>query len=156
MDALSLPVNASCPIAHALDVLGEKWTLIILREALAGKTRFADFQRIGIPREVLSQRLTRLLEHGILAKRPYKEAGSRVREEYFLTDEGRDVSVVLAALGSWGQKHLSGVAHTGIEFIDRASGKALSVEFHDGEHTVGTSTVGLVRQIDSLSCGDRG
>jgi DNA-binding HxlR family transcriptional regulator len=146
MDALSLPVNASCPIAHALDVLGEKWTLMILREVLSGKTRFADLQRIGITREVLSQRLAHLLEHGVLAKRPYKEAGSRAREEYFLTDKGRDVSVVLAALSAWGQEHSPGAVTSGIDFVDRATGKALSVEFHDGEHAVAATDVDLVRQ----------
>ncbi|MGI5414084.1 winged helix-turn-helix transcriptional regulator [Streptomyces chartreusis] len=146
MDAISFPVNASCPIAHALDVLGDKWTLLILREALSGKTRFAEFREIGIPREVLSQRLNRLQEYGLLAKRPYKEAGARVRDEYVLTAEGQDVNVVLAALCKWGQQHRPDRELAEIEFVDRDTGNLLSLDFRDDRGHIGASRVALVRK----------
>jgi DNA-binding HxlR family transcriptional regulator len=149
MDVLSLPVNATCPIAHALDALGEKWTLLILREAFAGRTRFAEFQRIGIPREALSQRLARLVDEGVLAKRPYKEAGSRMRDEYVLTDGGRDVSTVLAALYTWGLRHREEAQDQGVRFHDRTSGRPLTLAFHDGERRVGTAAVELVRTAEA-------
>jgi len=145
MDPLSFPVNAACPIAHALDVLGEKWTLLILREALAGKTRFAEFREIGLPREVLSQRLVRLQEHGILVKRPYKQAGARVRDEYVLTDRGRTVTVVLAALYAFGRRHRPDLPLRTAEFADRVSGNALTLELRDADGRISDSA-DLVRR----------
>ncbi len=146
MDAVSLPVNASRPTAHALDVLGEKRTPLILREALAGRTRFAGFQRIGVPREVLSQRLTRLLEHGVPAIRPYREAGSRAREEYCLTPEGRDVSLPPAAPGQGGRAHRPGVATADADFVERGAGAAVSLGFRPGRAGAGRTDVEPVRR----------
>ncbi|WXF90589.1 helix-turn-helix domain-containing protein [Curtobacterium flaccumfaciens pv. flaccumfaciens] len=93
-----------CPIARSLDVLGEKWTLMIVRDAIGGSTRFSQFQQsLGIPREVLTARLASLVDGGVLERTTYKPEGARAREEYVLTDAGRDLSLVLLALGGLGR-----------------------------------------------------
>ncbi len=102
MDAMSLPANRHCPIARTLAVLGQKWNLLLLREAFLGRTRFAEFQRIGIPNATLGQRLNDLVCAGLLERVTYQEEGERSREEYVLTDAGRDVLPILAALSAWG------------------------------------------------------
>jgi DNA-binding HxlR family transcriptional regulator len=105
MTATALAKSA-CPIARSLSVLGEKWTLLVVREALWGRTRFADFRaNLGIAPDVLADRLQTLVEAGILARRPYREEGQREREEYVLTTAGRELLPVLAALAAWGNEH---------------------------------------------------
>jgi DNA-binding HxlR family transcriptional regulator len=100
--------NATCTIARSLDVLGPRWNLLILREAVNGVTRFADFrQLLGIAPDVLSDRLAALVEAGIFEKRPYRTPGERPRDEYVLTERGRELRVVLAALQDWGDKYAS-------------------------------------------------
>jgi DNA-binding HxlR family transcriptional regulator len=92
-----------CSIARSLEVLGERWTFLILREALGGTTRFADFRsKLGVAPDVLSNRLATLVDAGILEKQPYREPGARVRDSYHLTPAGRDLQVVLGALQQWG------------------------------------------------------
>ncbi|MET3452783.1 helix-turn-helix domain-containing protein [Curtobacterium sp. 1544] len=108
-----------CPIARSLDVLGEKWTLMIVRDALAGSTRFSQFQQsLGIPREVLTARLGSLVEGGVLERTAYKPEGGRVREEYVLTDAGRDLSLVLLALGGWADRHRRTDLKSDLRFVD--------------------------------------
>lgn len=106
MDALSLPANRYCSVARSLELLGQKWNLLILREAFFGRTRYAEFLRIGIPTATLGQRLESLVEAGLLTRSAYREPGERRRDEYVLTDAGRDAISVLAALGGWGDAHL--------------------------------------------------
>ena len=99
--------DSTCSIARSLGVLGERWTLLILREALLGSTRFADFQRsLGLAPDVLTDRLSTLVEFGVLTREPYQEAGARVRHEYRLTPAGRELQLVLGALQQWGDDHL--------------------------------------------------
>ena len=93
-----------CSIARALEVVGERWTLLILRESFLGTSRFDDFHhRLGIARNVLQTRLERLVEEGVLARFPYQERPARF--EYRLTQEGRDLLPVLVALLHWGDRH---------------------------------------------------
>jgi DNA-binding HxlR family transcriptional regulator len=95
-----------CSIARSLEVLGERWTFLILREALAGTTRFADFRAaLGVAPDVLSNRLATLVDAGVLEKRPYREPGARVRDSYHPTPAGRELQVVLGALQQWGDEH---------------------------------------------------
>ncbi|MEU8301251.1 helix-turn-helix domain-containing protein [Micromonospora sp. NPDC048909] len=96
-----------CSIARALQVVGDKWTLLILREAaLRGVTRFADFRdRLGIAPDILTGRLTGLVDQGVLEKRPYSEPGTRTRHSYHLTPAGEQLRVVLAALQQWGDEN---------------------------------------------------
>lgn len=98
--------TANCNIAAALSIVGEKWTFLVLREAFNGIRRFDDMQRrTGAPRQVLSSRLSRLVDEGILRKVPYREAGQRPRSEYRLTERGVDLFPVIVALLAWGDKH---------------------------------------------------
>ncbi|RDD91051.1 helix-turn-helix domain-containing protein [Streptomyces parvulus] len=99
--------NDSCAIARSLGVLGERWTLLILREAVAGASRFSQFRSgLGIAPDVLTSRLNTLVEYKVLEKVPYQEPGERARSSYLLTDAGRELLVVLLALQQWGDKHL--------------------------------------------------
>ncbi|HYH88874.1 MAG TPA: helix-turn-helix domain-containing protein [Solirubrobacteraceae bacterium] len=95
----------NCSIRRTLDVVGEKWTLLVLREAFYGVRRFDDFQRaIGCARNILSRRLATLVEHGILERHGYREPGSRPRSEYRLTDKGRELFPALVGLLQWGDR----------------------------------------------------
>src|ERR1700682_4443887 len=93
----------NCSIARALDVVGEHWTLLLMREAFRGVRRFAGFiERLGIAPNILAVRLRRLVEHGILEERAYQERPPRV--EYRLTAKGRDLYPVIVALLGWGDR----------------------------------------------------
>jgi DNA-binding HxlR family transcriptional regulator len=96
----------NCSIARALDVVGEWWTLLIIRDVFLGVRRFEAIQAdLGIARNVLSDRLTTLVDSGVLAKRLYQEHPERY--EYVLTEMGRDLAPVLATLMQWGDRWLS-------------------------------------------------
>lgn len=97
----------NCPVQRTLDVVGEKWTMLILRDAANGVRRFDDFHRhIGLSEAVLSDRLRKLTSAGILKTVPYQEPGSRARNEYRLTRKGWDLWPALMALGQWGETYL--------------------------------------------------
>jgi DNA-binding HxlR family transcriptional regulator len=97
---------ANCAIGATVAMIGEKWTFLVLREAFNGVRRFGDMQRrTGAPRQVLSDRLGRLVRDGLLRKVPYQEHGQRRRHEYRLTGKGLDLYPVLVALMQWGDKH---------------------------------------------------
>ncbi|WP_347603309.1 helix-turn-helix domain-containing protein [Acrocarpospora sp. B8E8] len=98
----------NCSIERTLAVLGEKWTFLVLREAFNGVRRFADLQaNTGAPRQVLSARLTRLVEEDLLRKVPYQEPGQRQRDEYRLTQKGVDLYPILVSLMHWGDRYVS-------------------------------------------------
>lgn len=101
--------SEACSIKRTLDVLGERWTLLVLRDAFYGVRRFEDFQRhIGCARNILSSRLATLVEEGILGREPYREPKSRPRYEYRLTEKGRDLLPILLALMQWGDRWETG------------------------------------------------
>jgi len=113
--------NMPCPIARSLERVGEWWSILILRDALHGFTRFDQFQeRLGISRNILNQRLTHLVEAGILVKVPYSDRPPR--HDYRLTDKGRDLWPVLTAMRQWGDVH---AAPNGppLEVIHKACGQ---------------------------------
>jgi DNA-binding HxlR family transcriptional regulator len=96
-----------CSIARSVDLLGDWWTPLVLREAFRGVRRFDDLQRsLGIGRNVLTQRLKRLVDEGMLDRVRYQEKPDRY--EYVLTEKGRDFYPVLAAMSAWGDRWLSG------------------------------------------------
>jgi DNA-binding HxlR family transcriptional regulator len=98
-------LDENCAIARSSAVLGERWVWVILRQAFNGARRFEDFHGgIGLARNVLSERLTKLVEHGILARRPYGGQPTRNFREYRLTDKGRALFPVYAALMQWGNE----------------------------------------------------
>jgi DNA-binding HxlR family transcriptional regulator len=98
--------TTNCAIGAAVGILGERSTFLVLREAFNGVRRFDDMQRrTGMPRQVLSQRLARLVAEGLLRRVPYQERGQRSRDEYRLTDKGLDLYPVLVALMEWGDRY---------------------------------------------------
>jgi len=100
--------RSRCSVAGTLAVVGEKWSLLVLREAFLGVRRFADFQRVlGAPKAVLSDRLATLVEQGVLTRVPYQSEGERQRHEYRLTAKGRDLYPTLVALMQWGDTYLA-------------------------------------------------
>ncbi|WP_448628432.1 winged helix-turn-helix transcriptional regulator [Geodermatophilus sp. URMC 64] len=100
--------RSRCSVAGTLAVVGEKWSLLVLREAFLGVRRFADFQRIlGAPRAVLTDRLATLVDQGILRRVPYQAEGERQRHEYRLTRKGIDLYPTLVALMEWGDRYLA-------------------------------------------------
>jgi DNA-binding HxlR family transcriptional regulator len=98
--------TANCSIARTLEVVGEKWTLLILREVSYGASRFSDLEKIlGCPRNLLSERLRKLVEHGILATVSYREDGSRSRSRYVMTPKGMDLAPAVLGLLQWGDRY---------------------------------------------------
>jgi len=100
------PYDQACPIARTLDIVGDRWTLLIVRDLFIGKTRFNQFldSSPGMPPKVLSVRLKKLLEHGFIERQVYSE--HPLRAEYHLTETGLSFRPVLHALGEWGFEHL--------------------------------------------------
>src|SRR6266540_2486511 len=98
----------TCTIGRTMAILGEKWTVVVLREVFNGVRRFDDMrQRTQIPRQVLANRLASLVEQGLLRREPYQEPGARVRHEYRLTPKGFDLYPVLIAVAEWGNRYLA-------------------------------------------------
>jgi DNA-binding HxlR family transcriptional regulator len=96
----------TCSVARTLDVVGDKWTLLVLRDAFYGVRRFEDFARdLGVARNVLTDRLTRLVDAGVLERRRYEDRPPR--DEYRLTDKGRDLLPVILTMMRWGDSWLS-------------------------------------------------
>lgn len=96
-----------CTIARAVNVLGDHWNLLLIRQACLGTRRFGDFQvALGVGRNILSQRLGQLVDEGLLTRVEYQRKPSR--HEYRLTDKGREVYPILAAMAAWGDRWLTG------------------------------------------------
>ncbi len=99
--------SQECSLARTLAVIGDRWTLLVLREAFLRVRRFEDFQkRLGIARRVLTERLAHLVEQGVLVKMPYQD--KPLRHEYRLTEKGLDLYPAMMALVHWGDKHYAG------------------------------------------------
>ncbi len=121
-----------CGMALACDLLGDRWTMLIMREAFYGVSRFADLRAdLGIPRGVLSNRLDLLVQQRVLERHPYREGKARIRHEYRLTVKGQDLGLSLIALMQWGDRHLS-QNPTPLRLTDRKSGDALVIGLVDG------------------------
>jgi DNA-binding HxlR family transcriptional regulator len=115
--------TAGCHIEGTLAVIGEKGAMVVLREVFNGVRRFADMQRhSGLPKQVLSNRLATLVEHGVLRRVPYQHDGERQRHEYRLTDKGFDLYPVLAALAQWGERYVAGPDGPPVELAHRDCG----------------------------------
>lgn len=116
----------TCPIARTLDIVGEWWTLLIVRDALLGARRFDEFRDSGIADNILSSRLDRLVQEEILERRAYQEHPPR--HEYVLTEKGRDLLPVIAALGMWGHKWVNTEA-TPPRFLHARCGTEMPLAF---------------------------
>lgn len=142
-----LNAKNSCPIARSLDFLGDAWSILILRDAHAGLTRFEQFRkRLGIAPTILTKRLATLTEEGILEKRIYSEHPPR--DEYVLTKAGRDFLPVLFTIGDWGRKYRGGGKL--VRFLDAESGTEIKPVVLD-EVTgakIGTRPIQIVEPSD--------
>lgn len=95
--------DSTCPVARTLDLVGDRWSLLIIRDAMDRARSFTDFQqRTGVARNILTDRLRRLVDHGILKR---ETAPSGRRQIYVLTDAGRDLFTVIVAMRQWGERH---------------------------------------------------
>ena len=124
----------NCSIANALGLIGEWWTILILREAFFGTRRFEDFQQhLGIARNILTARLRKLCDSGVLERVPIRDGAKR--HEYRLTQMGRDLQPTLVALTQWGDRWLHRANGAPVKFIERTSGEEIadvSVQTKDG------------------------
>jgi DNA-binding HxlR family transcriptional regulator len=117
----------NCSIAQSLEVLGEWWTLLIVRDAFFGITRFDDFHsRLGIARNILSTRLDTLVDAGVMERRAYDEA--RARSNYVLTDKGRALWPVMLALREWGDTWVVGEGNEPVQSVHKLCGARITAE----------------------------
>ena len=102
------PKRSACPVSRTLDVLGDRWSLLVVRDLMRGKRRFADFleSKEGIPTNTLAERLKRLVRAGIVESRRYHDHPPRV--EYVLTSKGEDLRPMIRAMVDWGVRHAGG------------------------------------------------
>ncbi|WP_431278350.1 winged helix-turn-helix transcriptional regulator [Leifsonia poae] len=122
----------NCSIARTLEIVGDRWSLLILREAHNGITRFADFRDLlAIAPNILTARLNALVEAGILERREYREDGARGRIDYHLTPSGEDLKLVLGALQQWGDVHAPRSEGPTVIRRDVATGEEIGVAFVD-------------------------
>lgn len=113
-----------CSLARTLSVVGDRWTLLVLRESFLGIRRFDEFEmRLQITRHVLADRLKKLVEAEVLHKVAYQQRP--LREEYCLTEKGRDLYPAVLALVNWGDRHMSGVEGAPIRHVHRSCGAAM-------------------------------
>jgi DNA-binding HxlR family transcriptional regulator len=112
----------TCPVARSADVIGDRWCLLIVRDAFDGMRRFGDFQRsLGMARNILSDRLRRLVDAGILETQPASDGTSYL--EYVLTPAGEQLFPVVVALRQWGERHLFAKGERHSLLMDKATGK---------------------------------
>jgi DNA-binding HxlR family transcriptional regulator len=125
---------AECPVARSLDVLGDWWSLLIIRDALLGKRRFSEFQKsLGLAKNILTVRLRALVDHGILKTAPASDGSAY--QEYLLTPKGRGVFPVLVALRQWSEEFDDRPEEIATLLVDREKGRPvrkLELRAYDG------------------------
>lgn len=113
-----------CSLARTLAVVGDRWTLLVLRDCFLGVRRFDDFEkRLGVTRHVLADRLKKLVSHGVLKKMPYQQ--KPLREEYRLTEKGLDLHTVVLSLVSWGDRHMADERGSPVVHVHKGCGRAM-------------------------------
>jgi len=126
--------SAECPIARALDVIGDWWSLLIIRDALLGKRRFGEFQKsLGLAKNILAARLRNLVEHGILETAPASDGSAY--QEYVLTKKGLALFPLLVALRQWGEEYFFAPEENHVRLVDLKTGRPvrkLELRAHDG------------------------
>jgi DNA-binding HxlR family transcriptional regulator len=133
---MSIPHQHACPIAASLNQMGDAWTLLIVREANRGVSRFSDFRKnTGIAKNLLAQRLTQMVEHDILQKHDVGNLGTRF--EYRLTAKGKALAPMMATIIQWGNEWVFGPGNAPVKMISRKTGATItSVLPSDSEGTV--------------------
>ncbi len=145
----------SCTIAATLEVIGDPWTLLVIRDAFTGVSRFEQWQeRLGLARNVLAARLKSLVQHGVLEPRLYSERPPR--NEYVLTAKGKDLYAVLVTLHAWGDKHVYGGSTSGVDMIHKTCGHSLTprIACAHCEEIVKPREIELVRSDNRPTVGD--
>jgi DNA-binding HxlR family transcriptional regulator len=149
----------NCSVTQALEIVGEKWSLLILREAFFGLRRFEEFQKaLGCARNLLSTRLQRLVDEGLLAREEYQEPGLRARAQYTLTEKGADLLPTVIALLNWGDRWINPPGKRPLLVRHRDCGGNVSVELvcsrghgelslHDVEAKAGPGAKKLTRPV---------
>ncbi|MBP0581091.1 helix-turn-helix transcriptional regulator [Labrys sp. LIt4] len=121
-----------CPSARSLDVIGDWWSLLIVRDAFDGLTRFGEFQKsLGIAKNILSERLKTLIARGILKAVPATDGGAH--QEYHLTEMGRDLFPVMVALRKFGEAHLFAPGEPHSRLVERETGQAIQLEIRTSD-----------------------
>jgi DNA-binding HxlR family transcriptional regulator len=147
-----IPIE-DCPMVRTLEIIGEHWTLLVLREAFYGVQRFEDMrEHLGVARNILTDRLNSLVEHGVMERIPYQEAGQRTRMEYKLTRKGVALLPTLIAMSQWADKYLPHPKGQAIELRHRETGQRVRLEFVRED---GTRLEGL-RELEAVYWPDKG
>src|SRR4051812_47884557 len=137
MTARPVDHRPRCSIDRTLEVLGDRWSVLVVRNAFRGSSCFAEFRdSLGIASDVLTARLRTLVEAGILERRPYRDAGARERFSYHLTPAGIDLLPVLGALQQWGDDHRPSPEGPPATFRSALDGAPVRVAFVDGDDRV--------------------
>ncbi|WP_432377413.1 winged helix-turn-helix transcriptional regulator [Duganella sp. P38] len=135
--------NDDCPVARAVDLVGDRWSMLIIRDAMDGIRRFGDFQRnLGVARNILSDRLSALVDAGLLAIQPASDGSAY--QEYVLTAKGESLFPAIVALRQWGERHLFAPGEAHSTLVEKASGKRVSAMHphdHDGKVLKAMQTV---------------
>ncbi len=119
MPARTVATPRHCPIAHSLELFGDRWSLLVMREVLRGEHRFESiYQFTGAPRDVLADRLKKLVNAGLLERRPYRPGGARFA--YYATPKGEQVLPILRALAQFGELDDPSLAGSWSVFLERA------------------------------------
>jgi Predicted transcriptional regulators len=118
------PQNSECPVARTLDVIGDRWSLMIIRDAFDDIRRFSEFQKsLGVAKNILASRLKALVEVGVFDVRPASDGSAY--KEYVLTEKGREIFPVVVSLRQWGERFLFEPGETRSVLLDNTSGQAL-------------------------------
>lgn len=118
-------LDEPCPVARSVDLIGDRWSLLIVRDAFDGMRRFTDFQRnLGVARNILADRLRRLVEAGILVAQPAAQGGAY--QEYVLTERGQRLFPLVVALRQWGEGELFAPGEAHSDLVEKKTGKRLA------------------------------
>ena len=142
----SLQTDA-CPVARAVDLVGDRWSMLILRDAMDGIRRFGDFQRnLGVARNILSDRLGALVTDGLLAIQPASDGSAY--QEYVLTSKGESLFPVIVALRQWGERHLFAPGEPHSTLVEKATGRRVTaMQPHDHEGKILKATQAVVKKL---------
>ena len=145
--------SAGCPVARTIDLVGDKWSLLIIRDAFDGIRRFGQFQRnLGVAKNILSDRLSNLVDAGVLTVQPASDGTSY--REYVLTDRGTDLFSLVISLRQWGQDHAYEPGEKHVTLVDRATGEPTPRLTYTtpGGHAISADET-LVRKFDAVVPG---
>lgn len=138
--------DETCPVARSVNLVGDRWSLLLLRDAFDGTRRFSDFQRgLGIARSILADRLRNLVEAGIFEVRPASDGTAY--QEYVLTSKGETLFPVVVALRQWGEQHLFAPEEAHSQLIDIQSGEPLRLmqPLTQDDHVVAANATRVIK-----------